>query len=57
MVAPMAPSIGEEFWEVLNKNKKTKTVFEESWPKVDDKGLNIEEVTCVVQVNRCFKFC
>ncbi|CAG8632493.1 13151_t:CDS:10, partial [Funneliformis mosseae] len=51
MIAPMAPSIGEEFWECLNKERKIRTIFEESWPKVDNKGLSVEEVTCVVQVN------
>jgi leucyl-tRNA synthetase len=55
MMAPMAPSVGEEFWEVLNKNKKTQTVFEETWPIVDKKGLSVEEVTCVVQVNICIQ--
>jgi leucyl-tRNA synthetase len=56
MMAPMTPSIGEEFWEVLNKSRKTQTVFEESWPRVDNKGLNVEEVTCVVQINGKMRF-
>ncbi|RIA96498.1 leucyl-tRNA synthetase [Glomus cerebriforme] len=56
MMAPMAPSIGEEFWEDLNENKKTQTVFEEPWPKVDNKGLNVDDVTCVVQVNGKMRF-
>lgn len=55
MMAPMAPSLGEEFWEVLNKGRGTRTIFEESWPKVDNKGLSVEEVTCVVQVNDCIE--
>ncbi|CAG8481214.1 21382_t:CDS:10 [Rhizophagus irregularis] len=56
MMAPMAPSLGEEFWEVLNKGRGTRTIFEESWPKVDNKGLSVEEVTCVVQINGKMRF-
>ena len=55
MMAPMSPSIGEEFWEVLNKGSKTQTIFEESWPKVDSKGLSAEEATCVIQVSSCIE--
>ncbi|CAB4428700.1 unnamed protein product [Rhizophagus irregularis] len=56
MMAPMAPSLGEEFWEVLNKGRGTRTIFEESWPKVDNKGLSVEEVTCIVQINGKMRF-
>ncbi|CAG8710870.1 5106_t:CDS:10, partial [Cetraspora pellucida] len=50
MMAPMAPSIGEEFWEILNQGKQHITsVFEELWPKVDTECLSASEVTCVVQ--------
>ncbi|CAG8470962.1 10350_t:CDS:10 [Acaulospora colombiana] len=70
MISPMAPAIGEEFWEILNKDQHywqqpvndvdtvnlKSTIFDESWPKVDEKGLNVEEVTCVVQVGRSSRF-
>ncbi|GBB97885.1 hypothetical protein RclHR1_00310013 [Rhizophagus clarus] len=56
MMAPMAPSLGEEFWEVLNKGRKIQTIFEESWPEIDNKGLIIEEVTCVVQIDGKMRF-
>ncbi|CAG8506209.1 11441_t:CDS:2, partial [Racocetra persica] len=57
MMAPMAPSIGEEFWEILNRGKQnTTSIFEELWPKVDKECLNASEVTCVVQINGKMRF-
>ncbi|CAG8631548.1 16122_t:CDS:10, partial [Racocetra fulgida] len=57
MMAPMAPSIGEEFWEILNQGKQYSTsIFEELWPKVDTECLNASEVTCVVQINGKMRF-
>ncbi|CAG8575848.1 11418_t:CDS:10, partial [Acaulospora morrowiae] len=70
MLAPMAPSFGEEFWEILNKmqyldhqlgndaniDNLGNTIFNEPWPKVDEKGLSVEEVTCVVQINGKTRF-
>ncbi|CAG8676006.1 1448_t:CDS:2, partial [Scutellospora calospora] len=56
MMAPMAPSIGEEFWEILNQGKQSTSVFEESWPEVDTECLSANEVTCVVQINGKMRF-
>ncbi|RHZ72549.1 hypothetical protein Glove_242g131 [Diversispora epigaea] len=68
MIAPMAPSIGEEFWETLNNHKqqqqssetgneiKINTIFDESWPKVDEKAFSVEEVTCAVQIDGKMRF-
>ncbi|CAG8465748.1 21693_t:CDS:10 [Dentiscutata erythropus] len=57
MMAPMAPSIGEEFWEILNKGKQhTTSVFEELWPEVNTECLSANEVTCVVQINGKMRF-
>jgi leucyl-tRNA synthetase len=47
LIAPFAPHIGEELWEVLGG---TSSVFEESWPEFDEKHLVSNEITLPVQV-------
>ncbi|CAJ0869539.1 10307_t:CDS:10 [Entrophospora sp. SA101] len=65
MMAPMAPAIGEEFWEKINNQHdddnnrhrgQKQTIFKESWPVVDIEGLNVDEFTCVVQINGKTRF-
>ena len=48
LIAPFAPHIGEELWEVLGG---TSSVFEESWPEFDEKHLATDEITLPVQVS------
>ncbi|CAJ0650948.1 12005_t:CDS:2 [Entrophospora sp. SA101] len=64
-MAPMAPAIGEEFWEKINNQHdddnnrhrgQKQTIFKESWPVVDIEGLNVDEFTCVVQINGKTRF-
>ncbi|KAK9763153.1 Leucyl-tRNA synthetase, mitochondrial [Basidiobolus ranarum] len=57
MMSPLTPSVGEECWETLGKNQENwSSVFEESWPKIDERALVQEEATCVVQVNGKTRF-
>lgn len=53
MLAPLAPSVGEECWEQLHRadSAVVNSIFEESWPSVDDKAFSISEVTCPVQAS------
>ena len=48
LIAPFAPHLGEELWEVLGG---TASVFEESWPEFDEKHLATAEITLPVQVS------
>ncbi|KAJ2793556.1 Leucyl-tRNA synthetase, mitochondrial, partial [Coemansia guatemalensis] len=70
MLSPMAPSIGEELWEVASKNgylaalgiechtlsNGTSGVFLQSWPVLDESALKKHSVTVVVQVNGKVRF-
>ncbi|KAJ2747997.1 Leucyl-tRNA synthetase, mitochondrial [Coemansia sp. BCRC 34301] len=66
MLSPMAPSVGEELWEVVRKNDYLRaaglptvavtSVFAECWPKVDQTALKQQSVTVVVQVNGKIRF-
>ncbi|GEO26148.1 leucine--tRNA ligase [Alicyclobacillus acidoterrestris] len=47
-LAPFAPHLGEELWEMLGHKK---SVFEEAWPTVEEKWLKDDEVEIAVQVN------
>ncbi|CAO3661911.1 unnamed protein product [Umbelopsis vinacea] len=52
MLAPMAPNVAEESWEVLGgSSSKQSSVFSQCWPSVDQKALIADEIKCVVQVN------
>jgi leucyl-tRNA synthetase len=56
MLAPMAPNVAEESWEVLGgSSSKQSSVFSQCWPSVDQKALIADEIKCVVQVNIGFK--
>ena len=48
LIAPFAPHLGEELWEVLGG---TASVFEESWPSFDEAHLVTDEITLPVQVS------
>ena len=48
MLAPYAPHIAEEMWEVLGHDT---SVFEASWPAYDDKLASAGDVEIAVQVN------
>ncbi|KAJ2617599.1 Leucyl-tRNA synthetase, mitochondrial [Coemansia sp. RSA 1365] len=70
MLSPMAPSIGEELWEIACKNGYLTTlgiecrtlsndiggVFLQSWPSLDKSALKKHNVTVVVQVNGKVRF-
>ena len=48
LLAPMAPHVGEELWELLGGKK---TLAYESWPKFDDELAKDDTITVAVQVN------
>ena len=48
LIAPFAPHIGEELWEVLGG---TESVFNEMWPECDEAHLVTDEITLPVQVS------
>jgi leucyl-tRNA synthetase len=48
VLAPFAPHLGEELWEMLGH---AGSVFDEAWPAWDEAVLQRDEVTVVVQVN------
>ncbi len=48
LVAPMAPHIAEEVWELLGHGE---TVLDAAWPAWDEELAADEVVTVVVQVN------
>ena len=48
MLAPFAPHLAEELWQVLGH---TTTVFDAGWPKHDDALAAMGDVEIVVQVN------
>ncbi len=48
LIAPFAPHIGEELWEVLGG---TDSVFHTQWPEFDAKHLVSDTMTLPVQVN------
>ncbi|KAJ2240753.1 Leucyl-tRNA synthetase, mitochondrial, partial [Coemansia sp. RSA 454] len=66
MVAPMAPSIGEELWEILIQSKclhnlglvdtPNSRVFAQSWPVLDASALKDVSATVVVQINGKVRF-
>lgn len=47
-VAPFAPHISEELWHLMGEEN---SVHIDSWPKFDNKYLEQDQVTVVVQVN------
>lgn len=49
MMSPVAPIVGEECWEVFSGSKQS--VFQQAWPTWEEKALEKDTVTCVIQVN------
>ncbi|KAJ1866464.1 Leucyl-tRNA synthetase, mitochondrial [Coemansia sp. RSA 989] len=67
MLSPMAPSIGEELWEILrncgylrglgyNHVSEGDSVFKHKWPVLDQKALQKLSTTIVVQINGKVRF-
>ncbi len=48
LLAPMAPHIAEELWQILGKES---LVSETPWPTYDESALKADEVTIAIQVN------
>jgi len=48
LIAPFAPHVGEELWEVLGG---TDSVFHTEWPEFDEAKLAADEIEVPVQVN------
>ena len=48
LVAPFAPHIGEELWEMLGG---TETVFSSGWPTYDEDAMKEDTITVPVQIN------
>ncbi|OAD77164.1 hypothetical protein PHYBLDRAFT_68027 [Phycomyces blakesleeanus NRRL 1555(-)] len=48
MMAPMTPTVGEECWEELGEKE---SVFQQEWPKWEDKALAKDNVECMIQIN------
>ncbi|KAJ1666915.1 Leucyl-tRNA synthetase, mitochondrial [Coemansia sp. RSA 1646] len=69
MLSPLAPSVGEELWEVCCKNKYFDaagimtqnstggiSVLGQKWPDVDESALIKQSTTIVVQINGKVRF-
>lgn len=48
LLAPLAPHLAEEAWEILGGKF---SIFDEEWPKYDKKALEKKTITLVIQVN------
>ncbi len=48
LLAPVAPHISEELWNMLGKPY---SIHKQPWPEVDEEAAREEEITLVVQVN------
>jgi leucyl-tRNA synthetase len=48
LIAPMAPHLGEELWEMAGGKP---SVFNQRWPEFDEKALDLDKITMVVQIN------
>ncbi|WP_422661895.1 leucine--tRNA ligase [Pannus brasiliensis] len=48
LLAPFAPHIAEELWHELGN---TGSIHLQSWPKVDAKALEVDEITLVIQIS------
>ncbi len=49
MLAPIAPHLGEECWQLLGKEKSI--FFDPLWFNVDENALTVDNVTIVIQIN------
>lgn len=52
MMAPMAPSLGEECWEKIERSTNHTSVFQQQWPAWEPTALVRDNVNCVIQVTR-----
>lgn len=48
LLAPFAPHITEELWEMIGEKY---SIHEKSWPQIDEKYLEEEEINYVIQIN------
>lgn len=48
LLAPFAPHISEEMWEITGHNS---SVFEQSWPKYDEEKMKEDTVEIAIQIN------
>lgn len=48
LIAPFAPHMGEELWEMLGE---TDSVFHTTWPTFDKAAMEDDEITIPVQIN------
>ncbi|UCE65515.1 MAG: leucine--tRNA ligase [Candidatus Zixiibacteriota bacterium] len=48
LIAPMAPHLGEELWEMAGGNP---SVFNQKWPEYDRSALDLDKITMVIQIN------
>ncbi len=51
LLAPFAPHISEELYQLLNGKKEFSSIHNSSWPKFDPKFLVKNELIIVVQIN------
>ncbi len=51
LLAPFAPHISEELYQLLNAKREFSSIHKSSWPVYDSKFLVRDEVVVVVQVN------
>ena len=49
MLAPLAPHISEELWQLLDSNAGS--IHDQVWPKYDEELSSAELITLVVQIN------
>ena len=48
MLSPIVPHVCETLWNELSPNTE---LLEQSWVKVDEKALDVDEVEMIIQVN------
>jgi leucyl-tRNA synthetase len=51
LLAPFAPHVSEELYQLLNKNDKFSSIHTGVWPTYDPKFLVKEELVIIIQVN------
>jgi leucyl-tRNA synthetase len=52
ILAPLAPHIAEELYQQSKSQKsKVKSIFEEKWPKYDEKLIKKEKFDLIIQIN------
>ena len=49
MLAPLAPHISEELWQLLSPNSGS--IHQQPWPNYDENLISAEQITLVVQIN------